>query len=646
MKQTTDGAHFDEVHRDEVLWLEQRHKKMGDPEVPFFEHNNFFGLALSGGGVRSATFNLGLLQALTERKILKSVHYLSTVSGGGYVGSTLTWLAESHRVNPTAPALLTDPRMEGWLRMHASYLAPGGGGNMWTLAIGFLASMLVNLAVLGPFFFLLIYLLSLNLEYLPEFLTRMIPSDWKGFDLSFRAGLAMLGLFILFAIVSAIRIRRTFSWRERMRVVRANLVKSGAVLVVMGAIPLVYQQINTTMLFGIVAMGVVMILVAVKTPSKIPPLLSLGLAFVIYGSFLWSYRAVQSDLESIAGLTIIMAVSIGLALFGDINEASMHMFYRDRLMGAYLPMFPNVGGAETVSPDLRLRDIQPSAAPYHIINTTVLTVGSSTPHLSQRGGDSFILSPLYCGSSATGWARSDAYVRGDVDLATAMAISGAAVDPNTSATRSRPLAFLMTLCNARTGYWIRNPRFVFRKFISHLAPRWYLYLLAEMFGGDLDEAAGYVRLTDGGHFDNLGLYELVRRRCRIIVVSDATADPAWFFQDLARVIELVRVDFGAKVELDVSSLVPDGAGLSSEHFVAGEVIYADDTAAIIVYVKTSLTGDESEEIRSFQRSHPTFPDESTANQFFTELQFEAYRTLGYHIGHPIVDYLKKEKLLA
>ena len=87
-------------------------------------------------------------------------------------------------------------------------------------------------------------------------------------------------------------------------------------------------------------------------------------------------------------------------------------------------------------------------APYHIINTTVNMVGSEKTKQRERGGDSFILSPLFCGSEATGYAATKEYVGGEVNLATALSISGAAVNPNTYVTRSKPITFLMSLFNA------------------------------------------------------------------------------------------------------------------------------------------------------------------------------------------------------
>jgi hypothetical protein len=352
----------------------------------------------------------------------------------------------------------------------------------------------------------------------------------------------------------------------------------------------------------------------------------------------------------LTGLLIMFFVSLVLAVLADANQISMHRYYRNRLMEAYMP-YSIVGAKWRQQPPhwypyathweadgFRLKDITITDAPYHIINTNIQTVGSSDPKLRGRGGASFIFSPKYCGSETTGYAPTESYVGGDMDLATAFAISGAAVNPNTYATRSRPLSFLMTLLNVRLGYWIpnpQNPKFSSKK----IRPWWWIYMFREMLGRGLSEKNAQVHLSDGGHYENLGLYELVHRRCRYIIVSDAAADPNFSFADLAKAIELVRVDFGAEIDIDVSDLRPQGDDRLSKHaFARGKITYnptgSDDEPeeADLLYIKTAVTDNLTEDIYGYRRAHEKFPDETTADQFFTEPQFEAYRELGFLLG--------------
>ena len=290
-------------------------------------------------------------------------------------------------------------------------------------------------------------------------------------------------------------------------------------------------------------------------------------------------------------------------------------------------------------------NIEQTSAPYHIINTNMNTIASMNTKLCIRGGDNFIFSPLFCGSHATGYAANASrvcngktipgYLGGSMDLATAFTISGAAVDPNTGATRSRPLAFLMCLLNVRLGYWIRNPQKpALLKSLSR--PRWHFDLLYEMLGIKLNEHHRHVHLSDGGHFENLAAYELIRRQCHYVIVSDAAADPDWTFADLARLIELVRVDFGAAIVIDVSALKPQGdQRLSQLPYVVGDIYYKDGTHGYLLYIKSCMVEGLNDELYSYQREHAAFPHEPTADQFFCEIQFEAYRELGFQLGRRV-----------
>jgi hypothetical protein len=126
-----------------------------------------------------------------------------------------------------------------------------------------------------------------------------------------------------------------------------------------------------------------------------------------------------------------------------------------------------------------------------------------------------------------------------------MAISGAAASPNMGYHTSTPTSSFLSLFNIRLGEWLGNPRNL--ETWRRETPRFGLYwLLSELFGNTTDES-DFLYLSDGGHFENLGIYELVRRRCCLIVASDAAADPDWQFADLANAIERCRTDFGVSI---------------------------------------------------------------------------------------------------
>ena len=199
----------------------------------------------------------------------------------------------------------------------------------------------------------------------------------------------------------------------------------------------------------------------------------------------------------------------------------------------------------------------------------------------------------------------------------------------------------MGLLNVRLGYWLESPKYVNRpqssgccKTIWNISQRlfsesWVSLAAREMLGFP-NEKWRYVRLSDGGHFENLGLYELIRRKCSVIIVSDATADPNWTFSDLARAIERVRVDFGAEIDIDLDPVTPrKRTGRSMEPYAVGKVKYANDTSGRLIFLKTTLFRHLPEVVKGYARQHSKFPDEPTTDQFFDEEQFEAYRMLGY-----------------
>lgn len=197
---------------------------------------------------------------------------------------------------------------------------------------------------------------------------------------------------------------------------------------------------------------------------------------------------------------------------------------------------------------------------------------------------------------------------------------------------SAPLAALMSVCNVRLGRWCGNPLHpnAWRK----ASPRFGgLALLKEVFGM-LTGRSAFLNISDGGHSENLGIYELVRRRCRIVVAVDARCDPDYQFEDLANAIRKCWTVFGTRIDIDLAPLRPQGDGKHNpSHFAVGHIRYPKSPEpGVLIYLKASLTGDEWSDVRQYADRHPSFPHQSTADQFFDEDQFESYRELGRHIG--------------
>jgi hypothetical protein len=231
-----------------------------------------------------------------------------------------------------------------------------------------------------------------------------------------------------------------------------------------------------------------------------------------------------------------------------------------------------------------------------------------------------------------------------------MTISGAAASPNMGQMSSPLVTFLMTLFNARLGAWLGNPGPAGRKTFDKAAPTQSIQpIFAEMFGMTSDQNR-YVNLSDGGHFENLALYEMVLRRNRLIVVSDGGADPKCTFQDLGNAVRKIRVDFGIRIEFNSPMAIyarnqapADGP---TAYWAIGRVRYADadmrgpgnrdDYDGIVIYIKPAVYKNEPRDVYNYAQTSPTFPHESTTDQFFSESQFESYRALGDYIVEQLV----------
>jgi hypothetical protein len=168
------------------------------------------------------------------------------------------------------------------------------------------------------------------------------------------------------------------------------------------------------------------------------------------------------------------------------------------------------------------------------------------------------------------------------------------------------------------------------------------YLVKELLGLT-DARTKFVNLSDGGHFDNMGLYELIRRRCRYIIVNDGEQDQNLTFEGLAGAIRKCRIDFDTEICINVDEIRKknekgEPAEFSQAHFAVGTIHYPENRAnpGVLVYLKSSLTGDEPTDVLQYHSLDPLFPHQSTGDQWFDESQFESYRRLGLHIGSKLL----------
>jgi hypothetical protein len=325
---------------------------------------------------------------------------------------------------------------------------------------------------------------------------------------------------------------------------------------------------------------------------------------------------------------ILAAVNFWLL---NINFTSPHRHYRNKLAEAYV-IQPTDDSRSNTPVILPLSQIGTAVkrGPYHLLNGALNVPGSANPAMQGRLTDFFLFSPAYCGSPLTGyqptrdWEAADAHL----DLGTAMAISGAAAAPQMGLGTQKNLSFWLALLNIRLGYWMRVP---------NKSARWsggspgLSFLLKEMLG-TMDEESPWLNVSDGGHIENLGVYELLRRRCKFIVAVDGEQDERMTFAGLTTLQRLAKIDLEVTIDIDLDDLRIDDKGLSRSHFRFCRVTYPDGPIGYLLYVKLSLTGNEGEFLRRYRLDEPAFPHHSTADQFFSEAQFEAYRSLGEHVG--------------
>ena len=323
----------------------------------------------------------------------------------------------------------------------------------------------------------------------------------------------------------------------------------------------------------------------------------------------------------------------------NINRFSMHALYRNRLARAFL----GSGRATFRQPDPftgfdpednpRMAKTTPMSGQgrlFHVINTAMNVAAGGNLAWQERKAESFTITRQFCGNPKVRYQPTGDYGdrHGGISLGTAMAISGAAVSPNQGYNTSPLLCFLMMLFNVRLGWWLGNPK---RSHFRSAGPQPALVAALRELSGLTTDTGNWIYLSDGGHFEDLGLYEMVRRRCRFIVVCDAGCDLKPSFEDLANAVRKVYIDFGVIIDferLDINPRQP--APARGPRCATATIRYPDsDRPGWLLYLKPVYQGaDERADIRGYGTAHEEFPHESTTDQWFTESQLESYRALG------------------
>lgn len=339
---------------------------------------------------------------------------------------------------------------------------------------------------------------------------------------------------------------------------------------------------------------------------------------------------------STALFIVLLALSSVMARFININTFSLHGMYRDRLVRAYLGASNPRRKANKFTgfareDDIPMHKLDLRLKPLHVVNLTLNLVAVNRLAWQQRKAQTFTVTPLHCGNYELGYRPSVHYGGEDgITLGTAMAISGAAASPNMGFRSSSAVGFIMTLLNARLGSWLGNPGAAGAHTWKLAGPHSTINSLVKEAFGRTSNQNEYIYLSDGGHFENLGVYEMVLRRCRFIVVLDAGRDPDFVYNDLGNALRKIRIDLKISITFDDTLMHP--LRERKKRCAVAKICYSEvDSGAAdgwMIYIKPMLLGNESPDVENYGRTHPEFPHQSTNNQWFDESQTESYRMLG------------------
>ena len=668
------------------------------------------GLALSGGGIRSSTLNLGIVQVLHRIGLFKCLDYLSTVSGGGYLGSSIsanyTFASEPASAQVEEDDLLAGvqqrfpyqhvqgkPESSAFLQLrnYSSFLVPRGFIDYMKFPVLLIRGILLN------FLFILPWIIGAALVTGETLLASEGHWPWYGFAglppplANFSITLALLALLLLLMILFPIS--RWFQvlteGGERIRVFRrfyeSTMVVVLVLVVVAAWVELQPVAIEYLRRWGMrldlltAATGSGSALLATLTHLFAKQLKSLVSRFALYLIALAGFVAfwllylmcsvwlLETPLWWPGGEGLPVVVVLGALLvlltiysawFANANGLSLHNFYRDRLEKAFL--FRVEDSRVRNALDLKLSQLSKRLGPLHLINAAINTRKLPERFRKGRHSDVFFFSREYSGSRITGYIPTPELEKAqrDLSVAAAMATSGAAVSSNMGAKSNPALRLILSMLNIRLGYWLINPFYYdheqsrLRYPLGRLLGVGLIRFLQELTGW-LDYKTSFVYLSDGGHIENMGIYPLIQRQCRLIIVGDGECDPGYTFQGLLDALRMIRVDFGVQIDMDGLDEIRSG----EQQYALGTIHYPDKRIGYLIYLKSSLLGDDmieatvssnayvSSPLRSdvrrydelgyiahYKATHPDFPHETTADQFFDEAQFECYRSLGYLIA--------------
>lgn len=668
------------------------------------------GICCSGGGVRSASFTLGALQALQAAGVLGRARYLASVSGGGYTAGAMTMVAGTQPRDLVWGEGVPKPFEPGspeevYLRNRSSYLAPGITGKLRLLA-NLLRGLLLNVAVLGAALVLagmalgwytphadsgivrylgvrvpVVLLVTLVLWTMVRGMLR--PKSGRDEDIEMLAMRLLfrgaLGCWLVFAVapwlVTEVRDAALSGWlaglldsayglvgRDKPAGAHAvtTLGQIGAILAALGIPALLAGAARTVLrgagaVLGRIAIWLVVPLLSATLVLTVAVATSQGMSFLEWTWFVLAF-----------GVVTVAAVG------ADINAGSMHRFYKRRLCTAFAlqrvwrnkrgdlaPRTPGDGGRlDAIERDYD--DRVPFSSAVHgslgtgswpqLICCAAANIGAQTVTPPGRRAVTFTFDSEWFGGPQVGYARTADYEdllgdtrAEDVTIPAAVAISGAALAPCMGIMTKPYLRALLTLVNARLGVWLPSPSWINKHKQDGHRLRWYwsrprfTSLLREMTGKNRHDS-NFLYVTDGGHWENLGLVELLRRGCGTIYCIDASGDHEDTFFTIGQAISMARSELGVDIDLRPDTMRPDPADplYCTDDHVVGHLTFRSVPGAVlpvhgrIAFIKAQVTRDAPWDVRAYKEKDPAFPNHSLLEQMFADQTFEAYRALGYH----------------
>jgi hypothetical protein len=679
------------------------------------------GICCSGGGIRSAAYNLGALQALQREDRLHRADYLAAVSGGSYIAAAYCMVAktwqdedpESRRrdsnpdlIEREAPFAPGSPE-EQYLRNRSSYMARDGSAKLY-LFLRLLLGLLINLL------FLALPLVALTILAGVFFYMPLYGGD--ALDLPAGAWLIpaiALGLGMLVAAASVLRRAPNDAFRRASEIWCSRLLVGGALAAVVtlvlpalagadlhtlvgGSDTTVPKVTGGSGVAGLIA-GIVACLHELRaTPKRAAAELGRTRGWLarqtprVRRAIVHSAAAVAGPLLllTIAVATLSFAVShyetdgagwlVGLAAgllatffalyaVADLTSWSLHPFYKRRLCTAFALKRVRPGDDERTQHRAVLRqEVEQGIAVERdfdelvplsktalrkwptLIVCAAANVSDSGATPPGRRVTSFTFSAHTIGGPLVGALKTkafeDAFDGGrrarDLTLPAAVAMSGAAISPSSGKAGSRSLTFLMALANMRLGVWVPNPRWVAGSEAHELRrykrPRpW--YLLLELLGRNRLDAR-YLYVTDGGHYENLGLVELLRRGCTSIYCFDASGGHT--FSALGDAVALARSELGVEIDIDPRQLVSEGEPLRAEaNAIRARFTYPSGEEGVLVYARNVVSSSAPWDVCAHQLEDPRFPNDSTMDQLYTDQKFESYRALGERAGTHAIELM-------